>query len=79
MNTLHLCCKGTGHNKCVRSRTHLVWVGGGGGGGVGRGIKHTTYLVNITDKTLLALKSELKQKYSASKRQHCEIDKKSDD
>ena len=51
-------------------RTNLVW---------GRGvIKDTTYLMNITDKILLALKFELTQKYSASKSQHCWINKKSD-
>ena len=44
-------------------RTHPVW---------GRGvIKDTTYLMNITDKILMALKFELTQKYSASKSQHC--------
>ena len=40
-------------------RRHLVW---------GREvIEDTTCLMNITDKILLALKFELKQKYSASK------------
>ena len=37
--------------------------------GVGGVIEGTTYLVNITEKFLLALK--LTQKYSASKSQHC--------
>ena len=38
----------------------------------GRGvIEDTTYLKNITDKILLALKFELTQKYSASKSQQC--------
>ena len=31
--------------------------------------------MDITDKMLLVLKSELTQKYSASKSQHCEINK----
>ena len=39
-----------------------------GGGGV---IEDTTYLMNIADKILLALKFELTQKYSANKSQHC--------
>ena len=34
-------------------------------------IEDSTYLMKITDKILLALKFELTQKYSASKRQHC--------
>ena len=35
--------------------------------------------MNITNKILLALKLELKQKYSASKSQHCQINKKRDE
>ena len=31
----------------------------------------TTYLMNITDKILLALTFDLTEKYSASKGQHC--------
>ena len=54
--------KGTGHNKFVRRVPTLS------GAGV---IEDTTYLVNITDKILLALKFDLTQKYSASKSQHC--------
>ena len=34
-------------------------------------IKDTTYLMNITDKILLALKFELTQEYSAGESQHC--------
>ena len=34
-------------------------------------IKDTTYLMNITGKSLLVLKFELTQKCSASIRQHC--------
>ena len=41
--------KGIGHNKFVRTGPSLSGVGGGG-------IKDTTYFMNITDKTLLALK-----------------------
>ena len=53
-------------------RNHLVWGGGGrGGGGGGLGIEDTTYLMNITNKILWALKFELTQKFSASKSQHC--------
>ena len=40
----------------------------GEGGGV---IEDTTYLMNITNKIVLALKFELTQKYSASKGQRC--------
>ena len=39
-------------------RTHLVWVRGV--------IEDNTYVMNITDKILLALKFEFTQKYSAS-------------
>ena len=42
-----------------------------GVGGGGRVIKDTTYLMNLTDKILLAFKFELTQKYSVSKSQHC--------
>ena len=42
--------KGTGHKQVCLKRTHLVW---------GRGvIKDTTYLMNITDKILMALNFE---------------------
>ena len=36
-----------------------------------KAIEDTTYLINMTDKILLALKFELTQKESASKSQHC--------
>ena len=48
---------------------------GGGGGGV---IKDTTYLMNIADKILLALKFESTQKYPGSKSQHCQLNKKNE-
>ena len=39
---------------------------------LGKGvIEDTTYLVNITDRILLALKFELTQKYSVGKSWHC--------
>ena len=58
--------KGTGHNRFVQRGPILSGVGGGGGA-----IEDTTFLMNITDNILLALKFELIQKYSASKSQHC--------
>ena len=43
-------------------------LGQGEGGG---GIEDLAYLMNITDKVLLALKVDLIQKDSVSKSQHC--------
>ena len=61
--------KGTGYNTFVRSGPTLSGVRGRGG---------TYLIINITDKTLLALKFELTQKYSDSKIQHCKINEKSE-
>ena len=52
--------KRTGHNKFVPWGYTLSGVGA-------EGIEDTTYLTNIIDKILLALKFKLSQKYSASK------------
>ena len=66
--------EGTGHSKFVRTGPTLS-------GGEGRGvIVNTTYLMNIADKLLLALKFELTQnsKYSDDESQHYKINKKSE-
>ena len=68
--------KETGHtDKCDRRGPTLSGVDTGGRGG---GIEDTTYMTNIIDKISLALRCELTQKYSASKRQHCLINKESE-
>ena len=55
----------TGHNKFVRGGSTLSRVGGGGGY-LSHHLSHETYRQNV-----LALKFELRQKYSAGKSQHC--------
>ena len=57
--------QGTSHNKLVRRGSTLSGVGWGR-----RVNEGTTYLMNITDKILSALKFESTHIYSASKSQH---------